>query len=112
MTVIDQSIRPIDYAGHTAIDPLGSRKSVSGTNAFTAIDPPDYQHPEDVDDYYAEVCEQPGCTHDRGSHWDATGDCGWCPCGQFRTAAVIDQDDPAQFATLANAYLPDDQPPF
>ena len=74
-------------------------------------DPPEYVHP-DPEDYYAEVCEQPGCTHDRGSHWDATGDCGWCPCGQFRTAAVIDQDDPAQFATLANAYLPDDQPPF
>jgi hypothetical protein len=28
-------------------------------------------------------CDQPGCTHDRASHWDGTGACGFCGCGAY-----------------------------
>jgi hypothetical protein len=30
------------------------------------------------------TCAQPGCTHDHGSHWDGTGQCGFCGCGTFQ----------------------------
>ena len=30
------------------------------------------------------ACDRPGCTHDRGSHYDGTGSCGFCGCGEFR----------------------------
>jgi len=31
----------------------------------------------------AVVCQHQGCTHDRGSHLDGTGACGWCGCPSF-----------------------------
>ena len=34
------------------------------------------------------TCDRPGCTHDRGSHWDGTGACGFCSCGGYVLAAA------------------------
>ncbi len=31
----------------------------------------------------AAPCPHPGCTHDRGSHLNGTGACGWCCCPSF-----------------------------
>jgi hypothetical protein len=36
----------------------------------------------------AEVCAGRGCTHDRGSHYDGTGQCGFCGCGSFQAQVV------------------------
>lgn len=49
-----------------------------------------------ADDPLAVVCVIPGCTHDRGSHWDGTGACGFCGCQSFAGEQV-------PFATLAGA---------
>ena len=31
----------------------------------------------------AAPCPHHGCTHDRGSHLNGTGRCGWCACPSF-----------------------------
>lgn len=34
------------------------------------------------------TCDRPGCTHDRGSHYDGTGACGFCRCGSWVTGGA------------------------
>ena len=34
----------------------------------------------------SDICTRPGCTHDRGSHLNGTGACGYCDCQAMETA--------------------------